>query len=280
MIRPFTCVCMLLAGASGLYLYQSKHRAHLLDREIMRTIKASDVVRERIGVLRADYANLTEPERLAALSHQHLGLKTLQPGQFVPPAELANRLPAPLPPGATTLTDEEPVPMAQAPVREAPMREAPAREAARPAARPAVPPTPPAQVAAVRPPAPPTPSPAPASVQVAALRPPAPPVPARRPEAAPAAEAPAPRPQVQAPVVTAFATPMAAPPAIRPPVVQRVTIPAPAATYAPEPQSRQEYRQDYRQEYRPAPIAVGIPAVTSALGSGRASLPPPVPVAR
>ena len=26
MIRPFTCICMLLAGGSGLYLYQSKHR--------------------------------------------------------------------------------------------------------------------------------------------------------------------------------------------------------------------------------------------------------------
>ena len=100
MIRPATYVCLLLAGVSGLALYQSKHRTHLLDREIMRTLRATAQTEERIAVLRTEWALLNEPERLAELSQRHLGLRTLAPEQFVPVAEIAARLPAPLPPDA------------------------------------------------------------------------------------------------------------------------------------------------------------------------------------
>ena len=41
MIRPVTCVCFLLACGSGLYLYQSKHRVQVLDREIEKTVHAN-----------------------------------------------------------------------------------------------------------------------------------------------------------------------------------------------------------------------------------------------
>ena len=34
MIRPFTVLSMLLAGGTGLYLYQAKHSAQMLEREI------------------------------------------------------------------------------------------------------------------------------------------------------------------------------------------------------------------------------------------------------
>ena len=37
MIRPFTCLSALLALGSGLYLYQTKHAAQLLDHQIART---------------------------------------------------------------------------------------------------------------------------------------------------------------------------------------------------------------------------------------------------
>jgi len=99
MIRPLTCICMLLAGGSGLYLYQSKHRAQMLDREIEQTLKAADTARDRIGVLRGEWALLNEPERLAALSQAHLKLKTLAPSQFVTVAELSVLLPPPVVPG-------------------------------------------------------------------------------------------------------------------------------------------------------------------------------------
>ena len=88
MTRSLTFICVLLASASGLYLYQSKHQAQMLDREIAHTLKATDVARDRIGVLRGEWALLNEPERLAALSQAHLGLKTLAPSQFATAAEL------------------------------------------------------------------------------------------------------------------------------------------------------------------------------------------------
>ncbi len=93
MIRPFTCVCMVLAGASGLYLYQAKHRVQLLDRDITNTIHATEAARERIGVLRAEWTLQNDPERLAQLADRFLTLKTVTPGQFTSMAELDKRLP-------------------------------------------------------------------------------------------------------------------------------------------------------------------------------------------
>ena len=132
MIRPFTCVCMLLAGGSGLYLYQTKHRAGLLDREIAHTVKQTEAARERITALRAEWALLNEPERLSELNVQHLGLRSLAPTQFVALADLPARLPAPLPPGSVILPEpSEEVAIAHPetvsePVRAAAVRPAPA----------------------------------------------------------------------------------------------------------------------------------------------------------
>ena len=115
MIRPFTCVCLLLAGGSGLYLYQSKHRAQMLDREIGRALRQTELARDRIGLLRAEWAVLNEPERLAELSKQHLGLRQLSPTQFVAAADLGARLPPVMAPGAAYAAPaEEPVVLAQA----------------------------------------------------------------------------------------------------------------------------------------------------------------------
>ena len=235
MIRPVTCVCMLLAGASGLYLYQSKHRAQLLDREIVRTIRATAQTRERVGMLRAEWALLNEPDRLAELSQQHLTLRTLSPQQFVPVTELASRLPVQ---PALVAGVEEDAPLA--------------------AAAPSIP-----RPAALAP----RPTPAPQTSQLAARTPaPAREPPARQPASEPSWQ-PAPgggyqlvtpaAPRSQMPIVPAYATPMAAPPPSRAPMVQRV---------ATEP--------DYGA--RPAPA----PFVGSALGGSRPALAAPVPVSR
>ncbi len=94
MIRPFTLVCMLSAFGAGLYLYQSKHQAQMLDREIGRTIKQAEATRDRTGMLRAEWALLNEPDRLAELARAHTSLQTLKPTQFVALNDLAARLPA------------------------------------------------------------------------------------------------------------------------------------------------------------------------------------------
>ena len=98
MIRPVTCLAFLLACGSGLYLYQSKHRVQVLDRQIGQTIKATDALREQTRMLHAEWTLLNDPERLRQLSDQFLTLKTVAPGQFTSLAELDNRLPQPIPP--------------------------------------------------------------------------------------------------------------------------------------------------------------------------------------
>lgn len=95
MIRPFTLVCMLLACGSGLYLYQAKHRVLMLDRQISMTVQATTAARDRAGMLRTEWAQLNEPERLRTLADQYLQLKPLDSKQFVALADLGNRLPPP-----------------------------------------------------------------------------------------------------------------------------------------------------------------------------------------
>ena len=116
MIRPFTLICMVSAFGAGLYLYQSKHQAQVLDREIMRTIKQTEATRERTGMLRAEWALLNEPDRLAELAKAHTSLQTLKPTQFVALADLSSRLPGPVAQHQETLPVEaEPEePIAQA----------------------------------------------------------------------------------------------------------------------------------------------------------------------
>lgn len=106
MMRPFTCLCLVAAFGSGLYLYSEKHRAEMLDRKIARVMHETEAARQRIGLLRADWALLNDPTRLADMSDKYLALKPMAPGQFVQLADLSNRLPAPQVPPPAGATDE------------------------------------------------------------------------------------------------------------------------------------------------------------------------------
>ena len=107
MIRPFTCLCLLAAFGSGLYLYSEKHRTAMLDREISRVARATQDARQRTGLLRAEWALLNEPGRLQQMAERYLTLKTMAPTQFVQLAELSSRLPAPMAQPATGATDDD-----------------------------------------------------------------------------------------------------------------------------------------------------------------------------
>src|SRR5271166_5261165 len=147
MIRPFTCVCFLLACGSGLYLYQAKHRVQMIDREIEKTVHTTAELREQTRVLHAEWTLQSDPQRLQALADQFLSLKTVTPGQFTSMAELDNRLPAvraPEPPPS----EAQPVPVPVAGTGQ------PEEPIAVPAPVIPVPPPKPAMVAAVVVPAP------------------------------------------------------------------------------------------------------------------------------
>ena len=158
MIRPVTCVCFLLACGSGLYVYQSKHRVQLIDREIEKTVHATDALREQTRVAHADWTLLNDPQRLQALADQFLNLKNVAPGQFTSMAELDSRLPAvsvpepaPLDPLATPVA-EPPPPVAVVPPA-APAKPAVVATAPTPPRVPEHKPLPPRQVVAEAPPA-------------------------------------------------------------------------------------------------------------------------------
>jgi len=97
MIRPLTCVCLVLAAGSGLYLYQVKQRAFALDASLRTTFHDIDVARERTRMLRADWALVNDPERLQALASQYLTLEPMQPKQLLTMDQLAAALPPPVP---------------------------------------------------------------------------------------------------------------------------------------------------------------------------------------
>jgi hypothetical protein len=126
-IRPFTCVCLIMAAGSGLYLYQVKQRAFALDASLRSTFHDIDVARERTRMLRADWALVNDPERLQALAAQYLTLQPMQPSQLLTMDQLAAALPPPAPFPAPAVKSPaavgKPAPVAD-PTRGLPMAEA------------------------------------------------------------------------------------------------------------------------------------------------------------
>ena len=99
MIRPFTCLAVLLAAGSGLYLYTEKHRTTLLDERIDKVVSDTGLIRARTSMLQAEWALLNQPDRLGTLAGKFLPtLQPIAPGQFVQIADLDRRLPAIRPP--------------------------------------------------------------------------------------------------------------------------------------------------------------------------------------
>jgi len=92
MIRPATCITAALAFGSGLYLYQTKHQAQVLDKQIEHTVKAAAAARTQTRDLAATWSLLGNPARLQQLSVQFLDIKPIALGQFVSMAELDTRL--------------------------------------------------------------------------------------------------------------------------------------------------------------------------------------------
>ncbi len=133
MIRPFTCVCAILAGASGLYLYSEKHRTTLLDQQISAIVSDTQHIRERTAMLRAEWALLNQPDRLQGLSTRFLPqLQAMAPTQFVQLSALDHRLPPPgaeVPPHPIATPQTAPGLVGQAPSHASPVQ-APVADAA------------------------------------------------------------------------------------------------------------------------------------------------------
>jgi hypothetical protein len=227
MIRPITLLAFGAFIGSGLYLYQVKHQAQLVDRQIDKIHAATDLARERARLLVSEYERLNDPERLATLAATYLtDLKPTQPGQWSSMAEIDRRLPGVGGPTAEPAPLEPAVPNQEVPTATA--EPAPAiPEAPRPAPRPA-------QVAAAQPAAAPVavamPTPSPAVAASAFVPRPMPRAAAPRVAAAQPARVPAP---VPSPVNLAHGTPAPLSPA--PMQLAAAPLPALRPVAAPMP---------------------------------------------
>lgn len=316
MVRPVTCLCVGMAIWSGLYLYQSKHASQLLDRQIEKTVRETDTVRDQIRLLHAEWMLLNDPERLRQYANKYLALKTVIPGQFTSLSDLQHRLPAPvLPrprsvttdedPDADTISDQpmprpaaEPAPVIVAdevmplpPVLVPPPSTLAERRPAPVAPRQTQPdPLPRSAVADSLPPRPAPPAeprpaaPRPPEHRAAEIRPPDMRHAEQRPvdsrPAEPRVTASVPRPSVASPVQTVAASPQV--PAQ--PVVQRVALQQPVAAQAPQPQAAPRPAPQRvaaaTPAYQPIPqtVATAAPMGGSMLGMARGSSPPaPLP---
>jgi len=123
MIRPITVLTFVLACGSGMYLYQAKHRVHLLDQQIDQTVRQTETVREQSRALHAEWMLLNDPDRLHRLAAEYLpNLQPVVPAQFTDLADLNSRLPpvAPPPPAAAaTVVASAATPAPDLPVGEA-----------------------------------------------------------------------------------------------------------------------------------------------------------------
>ncbi|AOX19624.1 cell division protein FtsL [Kozakia baliensis] len=96
MIRPFTILCAILAGGSGLFLYTKKHETTVLDQNITKIVQDTERVRQQTAMLRTQWALLNQPDRLSALSGRFLtDLHPMEPNQFVRLASIVDTLPNP-----------------------------------------------------------------------------------------------------------------------------------------------------------------------------------------
>ncbi len=161
MIRPFTILCFLAFAGAGAWLYHVKHQVAMKDRDLAAIRRETEGMRQRLDILRAEWALLNEPERLRQAAMRVVALEPMQPSHFARFSDLDRRLPAAIafagapdlfapPPGAPRET--APAMVAAAPTRTPPtaaVPQAPAQLAPSPAGRPAETPAPQALAAAV-----------------------------------------------------------------------------------------------------------------------------------
>lgn len=83
MLRYLNVLAIALLVGSAVYAYSIKYETLLFSEQTVKVQHAIDRERDRIGMLRAEWAYLTRPERLQALADKHLDLVPLGVDQIV-----------------------------------------------------------------------------------------------------------------------------------------------------------------------------------------------------
>ena len=93
MVRLLNIVSVLALLGCAVYAYQIKYETVFYAEQLVKMKHGISRERDSIGVLRAEWAHLTRPERVQALAQKHLDLAPISLAQIV----RANELPAKAP---------------------------------------------------------------------------------------------------------------------------------------------------------------------------------------
>jgi cell division protein FtsL len=91
MIRYLNVAAVALLLASAVYAYAIKYETMGYQAEIVKARHAIQNERDAIGMLRAEWANLSRPERIQELADRHLDLQQLRAEQFAKVSDLPDR---------------------------------------------------------------------------------------------------------------------------------------------------------------------------------------------
>jgi cell division protein FtsL len=83
--------CLTIAILAACGVYSLKHRVQGLERDLARVERMVEEEKIQIRRLRAEWATLSRPERLARLTEAHLELQPARPGQIVSIADIPLR---------------------------------------------------------------------------------------------------------------------------------------------------------------------------------------------
>lgn len=88
MIRPATCIGITILTVSIASLFHVKYKVQNLKRDLVEINRQLEMERKALHVLKAEWAYLTNSNRIAYLSDKHLSLEAGAPSQL-PVADLA-----------------------------------------------------------------------------------------------------------------------------------------------------------------------------------------------
>jgi cell division protein FtsL len=93
MLRYLNVLAVLVLIGSAVYAYSIKYETMLFAEQIVKARQDIEQEHDKIGMLRAEWAYLTRPERIQALADQHLDLQQLGLDQIVKITDLPDRPP-------------------------------------------------------------------------------------------------------------------------------------------------------------------------------------------
>ncbi len=94
-VRQATVLCLLLAVALAVVMLTVAHQVQGLEEELGSLQRETAAEQQKIHVLQAEFAFLSEPERLRRLASRYLGLVPVEPGQLTTFAALDQALQTP-----------------------------------------------------------------------------------------------------------------------------------------------------------------------------------------